>query len=460
MFHNSYTERLFHSIHNLISFQQAMEENKGVESTEMDLGMDTEESKGVKAPQREEEEIEMIKEKAGVKLTTKNLMHYNFQLKRGWNTDICTFTPRVECGPGGLYFTELEHAHEWTTVQRPQRLTTMWDVHLAKGDPVARFKFKSKAPRIHLSNPRPIPEEVWLCALDQDRCDLDDVPQESRTLRVCETALERDLRALKYIPSSLQTPTFYSTCVENNWEALQYVPDAFQTHEMCLTAVRQCGEAIQHVCSIHFHEHYKDLCFVAVNNCGLALRYVDDEFKSLELCGVAVEECGKALKYVPGNHKTRSMCLKAVQESPLAMLYVPDYYQTPELCLVAIKKNPNSLRMIDWDRLTFEMCLAAVQQDAALIVFVPERFMTSELCMEAIENWGPAIAHIASRFNVTVTYEMYLAAVRKDPELFFSQVPEQFRTRQMSLIVSKKLPHLKPYLSLYENKIQAPSFNT
>jgi hypothetical protein len=136
---------------------------------------------------------------------------------------------------------------------------------------------------------------------------------------------------------------------------------------------------------------------------GSMLRYVPEEFKTLQMCLEAVRRdgYGSAFMYVPDNHKTPELCLMAVRQSGFALKRVPEKYKTAELCLEAIRQGcGRALEFVSEQFKTPELCLLAVRLDGTALEFVPEALQTEELCLEAM---GENIDALQWVYNMTPT---------------------------------------------------------
>lgn len=143
-----------------------------------------------------------------VKLTSAKYTNKGVVFREGLNVDKHPLNTDDDCCAGGIYFTRLEHAHLW--VHLNGGMTHIWDVKLPKGEPVVEYECKAKAHRIILSNPRPIPQAIWLAAVRVNGM------------------------LLQYLRG--QTPEICLAAVQQNGRALQYVKD--QTPEICTAAVQ------------------------------------------------------------------------------------------------------------------------------------------------------------------------------------------------------------------------------
>lgn len=66
------------------------------------------------------------------------------------NEDPLPFDASSDCGPGGLYFTPVEHVGHWLGLATDPKnpLTTLWDVTVPEGEPIVEFDNKAKAYRV------------------------------------------------------------------------------------------------------------------------------------------------------------------------------------------------------------------------------------------------------------------------------------------------------------------------
>ena len=114
-------------------------------------------------PKRTHEELMTTSQKHYVKILNRELNHHGFQYHIGPepNVDTHPFQATDNCEAGGLYFTTMENAHKFISYG-----TLLVDVEIPKGAKVYElFYGKLKADQIILTNPRPIPLNVYMKAV-------------------------------------------------------------------------------------------------------------------------------------------------------------------------------------------------------------------------------------------------------------------------------------------------------
>ena len=157
-----------------------------------------------------------------LKVTTGDCIHHGFQLHEGLNTDVEPFDPATECGPGGLYFASSDSIHRW--LNRPG-LRWLWDVSIPEGEKVVAFQHKAKAHRIILSNPRPIPLELWRRAIRHNAAALVYAPDSVKSEDLCLDVVRRQGWLLKHVPAHTVSLKICVAAVRQYESAISYVPD-------------------------------------------------------------------------------------------------------------------------------------------------------------------------------------------------------------------------------------------
>ena len=181
-------------------------------------------------------------------------------------------------------FSRLCDAHYWV-LSRPN-IRMMWDVAVPSGEALSVFKRHASAAGVTLSNPRPIPTEVWA------------------------RAIQLDSEALRMMPHDLVTPQLLVQVVNHNVWAFLTFAEKSKTVEMSLAAVRQDGRLLSFVP----HEmRTREVCFAVVMNDGQVLNDVPAHLQSYCLCLAAVQQNGRAFTDVPRKHQDQSMLSAAMR---------------------------------------------------------------------------------------------------------------------------------------------------
>lgn len=233
-----------------------------------------------------------------VKLTSSKASHFGMvYLKAGLYKDIHHFRYTGRCVAGGLHFAPRHQIHRWVRI-RPD-LDTMWDVTIpADAKFQSMFNTKAKASSIVLSNPRRIPEEVWLAALETSHTRLADIPIDFRTPAVCNAAVERNPWDLSHAPLKCRDQALCELAVNKDGMAIAAVPADLCSEAMCLSAVQECGLALS---GVPVPSRTARVCTAAVTNHGEALASVPHELRTLDMCRKAKSSFAAAVYHIPSD---------------------------------------------------------------------------------------------------------------------------------------------------------------
>ena len=242
------------------------------------------------------------------KITNERENHHGYQYKDGLNIDDKPFNPNIDCGEGGLYFTNLENIvyfTEWGINVR--------EIEILENSKVMVLDNKFKSECLILGKKWGLYEFI-----NQN--------EEFIKLLVKYKGL-----ILKYV--NIQTDEICKLAVQQHGYALKYVKN--QTDEICELAVQQNGEYLEYV-----KNQTDKICKLAVQQNGRALYYVKNQTD--EICKLAVQQNGLALYYV--KNKTDEIYKLAVQQNGLTLCYIIN--QTDEICKLAVQQNGESLKYV------------------------------------------------------------------------------------------------------------------
>ena len=223
--------------------------------------------------------VEKYDKHKAVKLLHGDMIHHNFQWKKGLNVLKEPFDSEPGCGPGGLYYCEAQNVDEHMHYIEPDLIA---DVTIPPGARTVTMAKKSKSDRVILSNIRPMDE--WSAFDDEE--------------------FVSSYMDIRNIPESKRSETIYLAAVKENGYALKHVPEDKRTKELCLAAVKENGHAIRYVPEDQLS---KEICLAAVTQNGYTLECVPEDKRSREICLAAVKETGDALNYVP-DHLKEDIC--------------------------------------------------------------------------------------------------------------------------------------------------------
>jgi hypothetical protein len=204
------------------------------------------------------------------KLLRPDLIHYDFIYKEGLNELSEPFNPGLECGSGGLYYSDQDNIFKYLELYS-------YDPDLLIG--IVSLPDNAKFVSINMNNEKKYKSDKIILS---------------------------DIQRLDNMLSS--DPVITLKAVKHNGYALQYVKE--QTKDICIEAVKQNGFALQYV-----KEQSADICIEAVKQNGMALCYVKEQTE--DICTEAVKQYGMALQYV--EEQTDDICIKAVQKNGMAL---------------------------------------------------------------------------------------------------------------------------------------------
>jgi hemoglobin-like flavoprotein len=155
------------------------------------------------------------------------------------------------------------------------------------------------------------------------------------------------------------------------------------------------------------------------------MKLIDVINKDEEICRIAVKQSGWALKYVPEQYRTLEMCLLATAQKPYAITFVPGELvnavakENPSVftdlapknigaCLAVIAENGLTLEHLPEKFHTPEIYLAAVTQNGLALQFVPEKQRTKNILLAAVQNTGMAVQFLPKTMNMSGQFAVVL----------------------------------------------------
>ena len=162
------------------------------------------------------------------------------------------------------------------------------------------------------------------------------IPEEHRTIEMCNTAIEESGTNLEYVPMKLRTKELCKAAVQQYPWMFEKVPDAVKDYDFCRWAVS-----------------------IADNLGRENFKYVPDQFKTPELCMIAVKKDGRMLEHIPSSLITEEMCIAAITTTHAAVQLVPDSLLTEDMCILALGKWPKEFLYLPERMLTPRVCEAA-----------------------------------------------------------------------------------------------------
>ncbi len=170
----------------------------------------------------------------------------------------------------------------------------------------------------------------------------------------------------------------YKTILKSDAMCLKFIPEQYITLELCLFAISMNKKAIKYA-PTKFHKSIID------KQSGL-IQYLNNEHKTYELCHTAISNNGLIIQYIPESILTPELCNIAVLKDAFAIRYIPESFITQELYKTAIQQYGYILQYVPENKRTDELCRSAVQQDGMALQFVPKDKQTDELCEIAIRQ--------------------------------------------------------------------------
>lgn len=312
-----------------------------------------------------------------VKFTTRHGQHGAMSYRApGIYTDVHEWDPHSMHGKGGLHFVRYEDAHWWLeSFVHQDPACVLWDVEpLGDGDVVVHspyFPPVSKAYRIRMWNPRPVPAALWYRALQANALHaptLQHVPPQLFTRAILETLVARDGMAIRYAPPRLLHEEMCRVAVAHSDAALQFVPVRYRTKRVCTAAV----------------EH------------GLVpppprLVPMGNPWLRIPPCAPPTRTSPRVLQHVPWHLRTQRLCRHAVQRDPDNLCVVPHQFRDHEICLTALLQDGSQLPHVPPHVLTPDLLRVAVAHDPLLITAVPtavwERLLPLRIPLPKVFTW-------------------------------------------------------------------------
>ena len=241
------------------------------------------------------------------------------------------------------------------------------------------------------------------------------VPDNKITYEICIIAVKTNSYALKYIPkynimTDEQYYELYKEVVTQDGLALKFVPENNKTLDICEKAVTQNGKALEFVPN---EKKTFDICEIAVTKNGLALEFVPNEKKTFDICKKALAQNSVALKHIEIlfiNNITKDqyykLCEKAIKNKSNTIYYVNANNMTDEqyyeLYKEALENNKHLLNLVPENKRTYEIYMLAVTNngDELKNVILNDNITQEQyykLCEKAVENYGQAIFYIKTK---------------------------------------------------------------
>ena len=241
------------------------------------------------------------------------------------------------------------------------------------------------------------------------------VPDNKITYEICMIAVKTTSYALKYIPkynimTDKQYYELYKEVVTQDGLALKFVPENNKTLDICEKAVTQNGKALEFVPN---EKKTFDICEIAVTKNGLALEFVPNEKKTFDICKKALAQNSVALKHIEIlfiNNITKDqyykLCEKAIKNKSNTIYYVNANNMTDEqyyeLYKEALENNKHLLNLVPENKRTYEIYMLAVTNngDELKNVILNDNITQEQyykLCEKAVENYGQAIFYIKTK---------------------------------------------------------------
>ena len=298
----------------------------------------------------------------GVKITNTSARHYGMHYLEGLNTDVLPWNPDTNA-QSGLHFAPRDYIHRWLRVGKEDgSAALLWDVEVPPGVPVEHSVCdEARAHSIILSNPRRIPDDIYMAAVRHNAHSLRFVPNDRRTEAMCRIAAEGTPSAMQHIPDGVCAETIFFAVMERHstLSILHYVPKAKRTHAMCLATVQRDGSM---------------------------LREVPQTMRTEAVCLAAVKSSVHAMRHVPKSVFTEAIYLAVVQHHDDVLQWIPVAARTEAVCLAAVRRNPRAFFVVPNTRHT-----------EAIFVATMEHFDKAETCAEHPHFEFPGICSTSRR---------------------------------------------------------------
>ncbi|MDR2792114.1 MAG: DUF4116 domain-containing protein [Treponema sp.] len=289
--------------------------------------------------------------------------------------------------------------------------------------------------------------------VESDGLELDDVPEEYRTEKVCLAAVQQNGVALNYVPENLRTLEMCFTAVTSNifgadrWEALDAVPMELRTEELCMAAVSNYPHAIEavpeDVCTEEIYiaavEQGKNegTQFLAdgptskITKAVLMAAIENSDMNDSDICesilGCVPEELWKdrkilealwrydgTVEYIPKElwndpdfaanavHAAGGDAIRNAGESARAALGADAYLAAIDRDMFLLGESSTGEYVPDelWKDKAF--CRAVLEKDGNELRNIPENLRTLELCLLAVKQNEAALEYVSEALKAEV----------------------------------------------------------
>jgi tetratricopeptide (TPR) repeat protein len=241
-------------------------------------------------------------------------------------------------------------------------------------------------------------QKEWIKKIDEDWCELENVPEELVTEEFCIAAVQKRYRALEYVPEELRTEAVCLAAIKNDIEAVPSIPD--EILEILKDKHGFRGD-INEFLGIEEDDDEND---------------DDDDENDDDSDG--------------GDDDDPAHWLKKIRKDTSEFKNVPQELVTEEFCLAALQQGAPVLVYVPKALKTKALCMAAVKENAIELEYVPETLKTEALCMAAINDRMGGITYALDFIPEAIKTEaFYLAMVKKQGDYALDFVPDELKAK-------------------------------
>ncbi len=186
-----------------------------------------------------------------------------------------------------------------------------------------------------------ITRELCEIAIESDGYQLQYVPEHFKTKKLCMDAIYNNIWAVLYITSEVKTKETYEYVVNENGYILKHVPMQFITEEMCLTAVKSNYLAIEFIIEFLPKEILTaEMLAIAIKASTNAFSIIPKHLLTVATLLYIIDYCG--IEDIPDELITPELCLELVKSCGDNIKYLNDEFITLEMYKIAVEYNSDN----------------------------------------------------------------------------------------------------------------------
>lgn len=221
--------------------------------------------------------------------------------------------------------------------------------------------------------------------------------------------------------------------VKKNWHNLRQVKNI--THEIVMAAISQHSEAITIIPKEFINQ---EVCNKAIEMNPDTIKLIPKEFQTEDLIIQAFEYDPKNFKHVL--NQTEELAYEAIKLSSDLLHYVEAQYQSERIITHCLIESPMTLAAVanktkQWCDLAIESCINYNDEMVNIFEEVPEQFRTEKLCLMVLSKNSLCLKEIKNQ-----TIEMCLNVINEDKTYFemVKIVPNETHESTLRLLKEKQ----------------------